>query len=121
MEGLVVRLVDNGPEAFSAAEVVNAVHQAFPRLGDRSRSVPIIALRVTRLASAPSPQSSTPFGRCGTTTYRPSDVDSPTRPCGLSSTKTPNSSKTPRGARTTRARYSFDLYQDGDRPRMENG
>ena len=60
---LVVRLTDDRAEALAAAEIVNAVHQAVARLGERSRSVPIIELRVTRLASAPSSQSSTPFGR----------------------------------------------------------
>ena len=67
VDDLVVGLADDGAETLAPAEIVNAVHQAVARLGDRSRSVPIIELRVTRLASAASSQSSTPFGRSGTT------------------------------------------------------
>ena len=67
VERLVVVLVDDGAEALAPAEIVNAVHQTVARLGERSRSVPIIELRVTSLASAASSQSSTPFGRSGTT------------------------------------------------------
>src|SRR5262249_34454867 len=113
---IIIFLPADRPEALATTDVVHGVHYATPPPGRRSRWVPIIAFRVTSSASRSSDQPSVPPGRCGTTIYRRSEVESQTLTSTCSSSFTPNSSKTPRGSRTARARYSFDLYQLGDMP-----
>src|SRR5690606_31541030 len=77
---LVLGLRIDRPEAVHAAEIVAAVHRARSRsLGTLARSTPIMALRVTRVASSSSLQPSVPAGRSGRTRKRVSEVESQTR------------------------------------------
>ena len=69
VEHRLVRLGLDLAEAVHAAHVVDAVHGAAPlgASGVRARPVPIMASRVTRVASLSSLQPSVPAGRIGTT------------------------------------------------------
>ena len=63
VEGAFVMVDVEGPETLDAAQIMHPVHY----VGPWQSAVPIMALRVTRPASASSSSVSLPAGRCGST------------------------------------------------------
>src|SRR5215471_19669378 len=105
-----------------ASEIMCTIHQALLlSLADFAVSTPIMALRVTSVASSSSLQPSVPLGRSGRTRNRTSEVESHTRISTSSLSSVPNSFNTLRGSVTARVRYGADLYQTGGRPSTGNG
>src|SRR4029450_8576988 len=107
----------NRTQALNYAEIRRTVHHFLRRsLGDFAFSTPIIALRVTRVASSSSLQPSVPSGRIGKTRNRISEFESHTRISTSSPSSVPNSFNTPRRSATARARYGADLSQTAGTP-----